>query len=64
MKIVSAICSILAVCIVAPIWYYLLYKILTAIQASELTWFLFWIYIPVALLTGIIDKIARDSASK
>ena len=48
---------LLALFLVMPIWYYLLYKILSAIQASELTWFLFWVYLPVSMLVGGIAKL-------
>lgn len=54
------ISSILGLFIVAPIWYYLLYSILQRVDASELMWFLYWAYIPVALLVGIINKIVEQ----
>lgn len=47
-----------------PIWYYLLYKILLMINATELMWFLFWIYIPVGLFVGIISKITEMAAKE
>lgn len=43
---------------VLPIWFYLLYKILKAIEATELTWFLFIIYVPMYILTTIFAKLA------
>jgi len=56
-KIVSAILTLL---IVMPIWYYLLYQILKAINASELLFFLCWVYIPSGILVLIIGKIVGE----
>lgn len=43
-----------------PIGYYLLYKILEAVNASELMWFLYWVYVPVAIVCGIVAKLSDD----
>lgn len=51
--------GLLALFIVLPIWYFLLYRILVAVNASELMWFLFWVYLPVAILVQIITKIVE-----
>ncbi len=61
MKIVSAI---LTVMVTIPIWFYLLYKILQAVNASELTWFLFWIYVPVIILVSLLKFIIDDQGKK
>ncbi len=45
--------------ITMPIWYYLLYKILTMVGASELMMFLFWIYVPVGLLLTVLGAIIK-----
>ena len=50
--------AVLQVLIVSPIWLYLLYSVFKAIEATDLQWFLFWIYVPVCILTGIIRAIA------
>lgn len=49
--------GIITLFITLPIWFYLLYKILVMVGATELMWFLYWIYIPVILLTAIINKL-------
>lgn len=46
--------SVLAIVVVAPIWIYLWYKILVAVQATELMWFLFIIYFPASLTAQVI----------
>lgn len=38
----------------------LLYKILEAVNASELMWFMYWIYLPVSVLAGIISKLTEE----
>lgn len=60
MKGLKIITGIISVLVVMPIWYYLLYKILIAIGASELMWFLFWIYLPLGILTQILVKITNS----
>jgi len=45
--------------VVTPIWYYLLYNVLVRVQATELMMFLFWVYIPASLVTGILAKIVE-----
>jgi len=57
MKAVKIVMGIVTVLIVAPIWLYLLYQILVRVQATELMFFLFWIYVPVMLLTNILSQI-------
>ena len=46
--------SLVTMFIQLPIWFYIVYYILTTIQASELVMFLFWIYIPASLFVNII----------
>lgn len=53
--------DILAVFVTAPIWFYILFQVLTAINASELTWFLYWVYVPVGLLVQLISKLVAES---
>jgi len=56
----KAIVLILSVFITLPIWLYLLYKILVLVNATELMWFLYWIYFPVAFLAHIVTKLLED----
>ena len=51
--------AILGIVIVLPIWYYLLYKILQGVNATDLMWFLYWVYLPVGVLVQVILKIAE-----
>lgn len=61
MKPIQKISTLLGTVIVLPIWYYLLYKLLTATNASELQFFLFWIYVPVSMFTNSITRLcAKD----
>ena len=58
MKKVKIVMASLAVLITLPIWFYLLYKILVAVNATELMWFLYWIYLPFAIFVTILQRIA------
>ena len=52
--------ALLSIFVTLPIWYYLLYKILVLVNATELMWFLYAVYIPaqflVSCLTRLISK--------
>lgn len=49
--------AILRILVTQPIWYYLLYKILQAVEATDLMWFLFWVYLPVGIVLLIVEAI-------
>lgn len=52
--------GVLTLMIALPIWYYLLYQILKRVDASELMFFLFWVYVPAGIVGSILAKIAED----
>lgn len=54
---------ILQIGITLPIWFYLLYKILAAVQATDLMWFLYWVYVPVGLLVQVLSRLL-DQATR
>ena len=58
MKLVRSVMYFFCACISLPIWFYLVYTMLSAIHPDRLVWFLFWIYMPVQmmrfLLAGVI----------
>lgn len=39
-----------------PIWYWLVYQILERVQATQLMWFLYWVYAPVGMFVGAVAK--------
>lgn len=53
-KGIKIIGILLGLVIVYPIKFYLFFKILKFIEATELMWFLFWVYIPTTILVTII----------
>lgn len=57
MKAMKVIVGLISIFIVMPIWYYLLHYMLVKSEAGDLQMFLFWVYIPFAILAGIITKI-------
>lgn len=58
LKMINAIIMVL---VPLPIWVYLMYQIMVRVQATELMWFLFWVYAPVTVVTGIIAKYTGPS---
>lgn len=61
MKTALAIITLLlGVFITLPIWFYLIYKILILVNATELMWFLFWIYLPITTLMTILGRVAEN----
>jgi hypothetical protein len=62
MKVAKPISRLLAAFIVVPIWYYLLYWLLTRSGAGELQMFLFWIYVPVAVFVRALESLIEKSA--
>jgi hypothetical protein len=52
--------GVVAIFITLPIWFYLLFQILVRVQATELMFFLYWIYVPFSLLIAIINKLIED----
>ena len=59
MKVIGAI---LGLFVSLPIWFFLMYRVLEAVNATELMWFLYWIYLPVTILVSVITKIAEADA--
>lgn len=59
MKAAKVVHLVLTLFVVGPIWYYLMYKILQSVEASELMWFLFWIYVPIGVITSILRVITE-----
>lgn len=58
----KAVIAILSVLIVMPIWYYLLYQILVRVNASELMFFLYWVYVPAAIISASIKELVSGKA--
>ncbi len=46
--------ALLGLFVTLPIWYFLLYTILSAIHPDRLVWFLFWVYIPLGIFLGTV----------
>ena len=62
MKATKAIVAVLSVFIVMPIWYYLLYKVLQSVNATDVMWLLYWVYVPVAIIVSILQKLVEAAA--
>lgn len=53
------IAGVATILVVMPIWYYLLYSVLVRVNASELMWFLYWVYVPVGLISHAALNVAK-----
>jgi len=62
MKATKAIAALLGIFIVLPIWYYLLYKVLQGVNASDVMWLLYWIYLPVGIFVQTLTKIVEAAS--
>lgn len=51
----TIIYATIRILIVYPMWFYILFQVLESIQASNLTWILFWTYVPLNLLLGCLQ---------
>jgi hypothetical protein len=60
----KAIAGLVGFLVVAPIWYWLLYQVLARVNATELMWFLYWVYIPAAIFVGVLTKLTDAKPSK
>ena len=56
MKKIQFIVGLIGVFVSLPIWFYLLYQILVRVQATELMFFLFWVYVPVSFIVVFLTK--------
>lgn len=59
MKAAKIVSGVLSIFVTMPIWYYLMYQILVRVEASELMFFLYWVYVPVTVLAQIIAKVTE-----
>jgi hypothetical protein len=57
MKGLKIFAGIASLCVTAPIWYFLVYTMLNAAHPDRLVWFLFWVYVPLAILLGILQVV-------
>jgi hypothetical protein len=56
----KTIADIVGVFVTLPIWYYLIYKILVLVNATELMFFLYCIYLPAGLFVGVVSRLAEE----
>jgi hypothetical protein len=51
---------LLALFIELPIWFYLLHWAISQLHPDRLIWFLFYIYVPVCIVTTILSKVITN----
>ena len=60
MKVMKAIAGLVSIMITLPIWFYLFYQVLIRVNASELMFFLFWVYVPSSIFIAMVVKISEN----
>lgn len=58
-KLITAISTLVAIFITAPIWYYLMYRILQGVHASNVMWLLYWIYWPLTFFLSLVGQVVK-----
>jgi hypothetical protein len=53
----TIVAIVLALLVELPIWFYLIYWILSQLHPDRLIWFLFLIYVPIVIITTILGKV-------
>lgn len=56
----KAAAGLLGIFVTMPIWFYLLYKVLQGVSATDLMWFLYWVYVPFTIIVQIALKLAEE----
>jgi hypothetical protein len=64
MKALNLFGCMLGLFVVTPIWYFLLYKVLQFVGATDVMWLAFWIYVPFGLAVSAMMKIAGSAEKK
>ena len=62
MNILRGIAGLTLALITLPIWLYLVYKILQMVGATELMWFLYWIYIPASFFGAGVLHLTKEQS--
>ncbi len=55
MKAIKVVTGLVVIFIQMPIWWFLVYSILKAINPDRLVWFMFYAYVPIGLFTSILS---------
>ena len=57
----ATIATVIRVLVLFPIMAWMSYQILDRVNASELMWFLYWAYVPIAVIAIIIAGVGAIS---
>lgn len=63
MKAMKVAIGLIVLFVTLPIWFYLMYKVLQAVNATDLMWFLFWVYVPFSLFAALMGKLVELAAA-
>ena len=55
------IAGLLSRFVVIPIWFYLMFSILSRVGATDVMWLLYWVYVPISALASILIELAKGA---
>lgn len=55
---IGCLLGVLRLLIVSPIWFYLVWYLLKSVNASQLAFFLFWVYMPVNFILSLVETVS------
>jgi hypothetical protein len=59
-KALRVVAGLLAIFVCLPIWLSLLYGILIRVDASDVMWLLYWVYVPISVLVTYIVRLIDE----
>ena len=59
-KAIDLVWIFVTVLISWPIYIYLTYQIMVRIEATEVMWFLYWVYVPIIILLGTLRAMTES----
>jgi hypothetical protein len=60
---IRLISAFVTLCFYLPVWFFLVYQILVRVQATELMWLCFWIYVCAGFFVAIVAKFTKEESS-
>ena len=60
---ITRIAGLLSLFVVLPIWFYLMFSILKMVEATDVMWLLYWVYVPITALSNVLVKIAMGEST-
>lgn len=60
----KTVITFISILLSMSIWFYLLYYLLSSVNASDLAWFLYWCYVPVSIIVESLIQLAKEDKDR